>query len=85
MKYNTLETWCKSQGYQGGTVFQCIEACNKVTEKHGAYKLAIGYVETERKNGNEPSLLNAFVPYNSFGSPEIQVPEYIKGLLDSGL
>lgn len=81
----TLEAWCKSQGYSGGTIWQCLEACGHIEPMRDCHKLATDWVTHSRAMGESPTIFSAYVPYNSFSDPQTQVPSYIKGLIDSGL
>ena len=79
----TLDACCKAFNWQGGTIHGAIARVLK-TGNIGTSTYMLGLrmgLDEERNN----VLADIDIPINSFGNLETQVPDYILGLINSGV
>ena len=79
-----LEACIKSQNLQGGTIRQAIDFCLK-NGRMGSSAYVLGLrTGLDQLTGTDNLIELIDIPYNTFGGPEQQVPDYVLGIYNSG-
>lgn len=80
----TLEACCLAFGWQGGTLHNAIKKC-KTNGRIGSSAYMLGLrMGLDDLEGFDNIIGSADIPVASFGSPDVQIPDYVLGLINSG-